>query len=219
MHSGVNDALHVAARKVVLFFFVEDVSGWQASGTAKFLWPMVLRKNIALLLFTEGMREMTQNEPILVSVKGLRLSALAVERLTNVGQILPIKFRKAVHAAVKELVVRLLDEQDGDWIHAMPLLNWLEDCDESIDRKHLEIACYNFGFVDMNIPPLRKMMDIVQVMSFHIDRSDKVAVHCHAGSVSVLFSLLFRRSCFVTKFHTAQMTLGMDERELPSGVI
>jgi hypothetical protein len=145
MHSGVNDALHVAARKVVLFFFVEDVSGWQASGTAKFLWPMVLRKNIALLLFTEGMREMTQNEPILVSVKGLRLSALAVERLTNVGQILPIKFRKAVHAAVKELVVRLLDEQDGDWIHAMPLLNWLEDCDESIDRKHLEIACYNFG--------------------------------------------------------------------------
>jgi len=37
-------------------------------------------------------------------------------------------------------------------------------------------------WVDMNIPSLERMLEIVQMMSFHTDRSQKVAVHCHAGS-------------------------------------
>src|SRR5688572_361555 len=35
---------------------------------------------------------------------------------------------------------------------------------------------------DMTVPSLEKMMNIVQIMSFHIaTKGDKVAVHCHAG--------------------------------------
>lgn len=44
------------------------------------------------------------------------------------------------------------------------------------------IFYYNFGFVDMSVPPLSLMLSIVQAMAFHIcDRHQKVAVHCHAG--------------------------------------
>jgi hypothetical protein len=43
------------------------------------------------------------------------------------------------------------------------------------------IYYYNFGFVDMGVPSMETMMRIVQVISFHVDRDQKVAVHCHAG--------------------------------------
>jgi hypothetical protein len=44
------------------------------------------------------------------------------------------------------------------------------------------IFFYNFGWTDMSTPSMHAMINIVQVMSQHInDRREKVAVHCHAG--------------------------------------
>lgn len=44
------------------------------------------------------------------------------------------------------------------------------------------IYYYNYGWVDMSIPSLERMIQIVHVIQFHIsERGQKVAVHCHAG--------------------------------------
>lgn len=40
---------------------------------------------------------------------------------------------------------------------------------------------YNFGWKDMTTPTLPMMLNIVQVVAFHIQRGERVAVHCHAG--------------------------------------
>ncbi|KAG1660568.1 hypothetical protein FOA52_005104 [Chlamydomonas sp. UWO 241] len=44
------------------------------------------------------------------------------------------------------------------------------------------IGFYNFGWRDMGVPDLDKMMDIVQVMDYVVSvERRRVAVHCHAG--------------------------------------
>jgi hypothetical protein len=40
------------------------------------------------------------------------------------------------------------------------------------------IYYYNPGWVDMNVPSLEKMLSIVQIMQFHHQRGQKLAVHC-----------------------------------------
>ncbi|GAX73342.1 hypothetical protein CEUSTIGMA_g795.t1 [Chlamydomonas eustigma] len=55
----------------------------------------------------------------------------------------------------------------------------------SYDPDSFMAACigfYNFSWVDMGVPNLDKMMDIVQVMA-HVTKVEgrKIAVHCHAG--------------------------------------
>lgn len=43
------------------------------------------------------------------------------------------------------------------------------------------IQFYNFGWLDMQVPALDRMMNIVHVMTDVIQQKGKVAVHCHAG--------------------------------------
>ena len=43
------------------------------------------------------------------------------------------------------------------------------------------IYFYNLGWPDMHTPGISKMINLVQLMSFPIDRGEKIAVHCHAG--------------------------------------
>ena len=40
---------------------------------------------------------------------------------------------------------------------------------------------YAFGWVDMGVPSVERMMNVVQVIDMHQRRGGKVAVHCHAG--------------------------------------
>ena len=40
---------------------------------------------------------------------------------------------------------------------------------------------YAFGWVDMGVPSIERMMNVVQVIEMHERRGEKVAVHCHAG--------------------------------------
>ena len=43
------------------------------------------------------------------------------------------------------------------------------------------IYFYNMGWPDMHTPGISNMINLVQLMSFPIDRGEKIAVHCHAG--------------------------------------
>jgi len=43
------------------------------------------------------------------------------------------------------------------------------------------IYYYNFGWVDMSIPSLERMLRLVQCICFHVDRQQRVSIHCHAG--------------------------------------
>jgi protein tyrosine phosphatase len=40
---------------------------------------------------------------------------------------------------------------------------------------------YNIGWPDMQVPDLSKIVNLVQFMGSHIEKNEKVAVHCHAG--------------------------------------
>ena len=40
---------------------------------------------------------------------------------------------------------------------------------------------YAFGWVDMGVPSVERMLNVVQVIEMHERRGGKVAVHCHAG--------------------------------------
>lgn len=44
------------------------------------------------------------------------------------------------------------------------------------------IFYYNYGFTDMAVPSMDKMLFIIQSISFHVHtKGEKVSVHCHAG--------------------------------------
>eukprot|EP00741_Cyanophora_paradoxa_P012479 tig00020610_g12058.t1 len=52
-------------------------------------------------------------------------------------------------------------------------------CAEDLAQE--EIHFYEFGWIDMSVPSLERMMNIVQVVDYVIRSGRKVAVHCHAG--------------------------------------
>ncbi|KAJ3327162.1 Protein tyrosine phosphatase domain-containing protein 1 [Blyttiomyces sp. JEL0837] len=43
------------------------------------------------------------------------------------------------------------------------------------------ISHFAFGWTDMDIPTFEHMLRLVQVMSFILEKGEKIAVHCHAG--------------------------------------
>lgn len=60
----------------------------------------------------------------------------------------------------------------------------IESSGFSYDPQHFmnnNILFYNHGWMDMSTPTLEKMLQIVQLMSFHVEKNQKIAIHCHAG--------------------------------------
>ena len=85
------------------------------------------------------------------------------------------QFKKAGVGAVINLQLAGEHPHCGDGIDATGFSYRPEDFTDH------GIFYYNPGWVDMNIPSLEKMIEIVQIMSFHSEKSQKIAVHCHAG--------------------------------------
>ena len=70
--------------------------------------------------------------------------------------------------------------RSGDGIDAAGFSYRAEDLSDS------GIYYYNPGWVDMDIPSLERMVEVVQIMSFHTERAHKVAVHCFAEGHEIL---------------------------------
>ena len=84
------------------------------------------------------------------------------------------QFKKANVGAIINLQLAGEHPHCGDGIHAAGFSYRPEEFTDA------GIFYYNPGWVDMNTPSLEKMVEIVQIMSFHTQRVQKVSVHWSA---------------------------------------
>jgi hypothetical protein len=64
----------------------------------------------------------------------------------------------------------------GDGIHAANGLSYMPE-----EFMKEGVSFYHFPWRDMDTPDIDTGMRIAQVMTYHVDNGEKVAVHCHAG--------------------------------------